>query len=93
MMTKKEMHELAEIIVDKIIKKQTVNDEQFREDLAEIMEKDPNVEIGQITQQELIEQELHFLKDLLKEQEENENYRQASVTLIKIEKFKKKYDL
>ena len=92
-MTKKEMHELAEIIVDKIIKKQTVNDEQFREDLAEIMEKDPNVEIGQITQQELIEQELHFLKDLLKEQEENENYRQASVTLIKIEKFKKKYDL
>jgi len=92
-MTEKEMHKLAEIIVDKIIKKQTVSDEQFREDLAEIMEKDPNVEIGQITQQELIEQELHFLKDLLKEQEENENYRQASVTLIKIEKFKKKYDL
>ena len=92
-MTKKEMNELADIIVDKIIKKQTVNDEQFREDLAEIMEKDPNVEIGQITQQELIEQELHFLKDLLKEQEENENYRQASLTLIKIEKFKKKYDL
>ena len=53
----------------------------------------PGVEIGQITQQELIEQELYFLKDLLKEQEENENYRQASITLIKIEKFKKKYNL
>jgi len=87
------MHKLAEIIVDKLIEKQTINDEQFREDLAEMMEKDPNLEIGQITQQELIEQELNFLKDLLKEQEENENYLQASKTLIKIEKFKKKYNL
>ena len=46
-----------------------------------------------MTEQELIEQELNFLQDLLKEQEEKENYRDASITLIKIEKFKKKYNL
>jgi len=92
-MTKKEMNKLADIIVNKIMKRQIDKDEEFKNDLADMMEKDPNLEIGQITQQELIEQELYFLKDLLKEQEENENYLQASKTLIKIEKFKKKYDL
>jgi len=92
-MTEKEMHKLAEIIVDKIIERQTVHDEQFRRDLSEMMQKNPGLEIGQITQEELIEQELHFLKDLLKEQEENEDYREATKTLMKIEKFKKKYNL
>jgi hypothetical protein len=92
-MTEKEMNKLASLIVDKIIERQTIHDEEFKTELAQMVNDNPGVEIGQITQQELIEQELYFLKDLLKEQEENENYRQASITLIKIEKFKKKYNL
>ena len=92
-MTEKEMNKLASLIVDKIIERQTIHDEEFKTELAQMVTANTGVEIGQITQQELIEQELYFLKDLLKEQEENENYRQASITLIKIEKFKKKYNL
>tara|TARA_R100000664_G_scaffold4499_1_gene9086 strand:- start:2238 stop:2516 length:279 start_codon:yes stop_codon:yes gene_type:complete len=92
-MTEKEMHKLADIIIDKLVEKQMAHDDEFRQDLAEMMKENPGLEIGEITQQELIEQELNFLQDLLKEQEEKENYRDASITLIKIEKFKKKYNL
>ena len=92
-MTEKEINRLADKIVEKLVGAQEKHDEQFKRELEEIKTLNPGFEIGTITQEELIKQELDSLKDLLKEQEENENYLQASKTLIKIEKFKSKYNL
>lgn len=87
------MNELADLIVDKIMKHQIEYDEKFKEDLAEISKQNPELEYGTITQQELIEQELNDLYLDLKELENAEEYAKASVLLMKIEKYKKKYNL
>lgn len=87
------MNELADLIVDKIIKHQIEYDEKFKEDLEEISKQNPELEYGTITQQELIKQELDDLYLDLKELEDAEEYAKASVLLIKIEKYKKKYNL
>jgi len=92
-MNKKQMNELADLIVDKIIKHQIEYDEKFKEDLEEISKQNPELEYGTITQQELIKQELDDLYLDLKELEDAEEYAKASVLLIKIEKYKKKYNL
>tara|TARA_R100001198_G_scaffold69289_1_gene41806 strand:+ start:314 stop:592 length:279 start_codon:yes stop_codon:yes gene_type:complete len=92
-MNKKQMNELADLIVDKIMKHQIEYDEKFKEDLAEISKQNPELEYGTITQQELIEQELNDLYLDLKELENAEEYAKASVLLMKIEKYKKKYNL
>jgi len=87
------MNELADLIVDKIMKHQIEYDEKFKEDLEEISKQNPELEYGTITQQELIKQELDDLYLDLKELEDAEEYAKASVLLIKIEKYKKKYNL
>jgi hypothetical protein len=92
-MNKKQMNELADLIVDKIMKHQIEYDEKFKEDLEEISKQNPELEYGTITQQELIKQELDDLYLDLKELEDAEEYAKASVLLIKIEKYKKKYNL
>ena len=78
-MNKKQMNELADLIVDKIMKHQIEYDEKFKEDLAEISKQNPELEYGTITQQELIEQELNDLYLDLKELENAEEYAKASV--------------
>ena len=92
-MNKKQMNELADLVVDKIMKHQIEYDEKFKEDLEEISKQNPELEYGTITQQELIKQELDDLYLDLKELEDAEEYAKASVLLIKIEKYKKKYNL
>jgi len=92
-MNKKQMNELADLIVDKIMKHQIEYDEKFKEDLEEISKQNPELEYVTITQQELIKQELDDLYLDLKELEDAEEYAKASVLLIKIEKYKKKYNL
>jgi protein-arginine kinase activator protein McsA len=53
----------------------------------------PNLEIGTITQEELIKQEIEPLEELMAEQIANEEYLEAKKTHDKIEELKKKYKL
>jgi len=92
-MTEQQMNRLAEIIVDKIIQRQTEYDEKFKADLAELAKQNPELEIGTITQEELIQEELDNLYEDLKELEDKEDYAAAASLLIKIEKYKKKYNI
>jgi len=92
-MTEEQMNRLADIIVDKIIERQQQYDKEFKEELKELAQQNPDIEFGTITQKELIEEELNNLYQDLKELEEKEDYAAASRLLIVIEKYKKKYNI
>tara|TARA_R100000084_G_scaffold88682_1_gene42768 strand:- start:416 stop:751 length:336 start_codon:yes stop_codon:yes gene_type:complete len=92
-MTEKELNRLADLIVEKLIGAQEENDAQFKKELAEIQALNPNLEIGTITQEQLIKQEIEPLEELMAEQIANEEYLEAKKTHDKIEELKKKYKL
>ena len=92
-MTEEQMNRLADIIVDKIIERQQQYDKEFKEELRELSQQNPDLEFGTITQKELIEEELNNLYKDLNDLEEKEDYAAASRLLIVIEKYKKKYNI
>tara|TARA_R100000773_G_scaffold6929_3_gene7075 strand:+ start:5279 stop:5557 length:279 start_codon:yes stop_codon:yes gene_type:complete len=92
-MTEKELNRLADLIVEKLIGAQQASDAEFKKELAEIQALNPDLEIGTITQEELIKQEIKPLEDLMAEQIANEEYLAAQQTHDKIEELKKKYKL
>ena len=92
-MTEKEINRLADLIVEKLIGAQEQNDAQFKKELAEIQALNPNLEIGTITQEELIKQEIKPLEDLMAKQIADEEYLKAQKTHDKINELKKKYKL
>ena len=75
------MNDLADLIVNKIIDRQRVYDEQFKADIEELANNNPDLEIGTTSQEEI------------KHCEEIQDYIAASKILIKIEKYKAKYNL
>jgi len=87
------MNQLADIIVNKIIAQQKLADDQFKADLEDLANTHPDIVVGTKSQTDLIYEELDNLRADLKIAEEAEDYAYASVLLIKIEKYKKKYKL
>ena len=92
-MTEKELNRLADLIVEKLIGAQQESDAEFKKELAEMQALNPSLEIGTITQEELIKQEIKPLEDLMAQQIANEKYLAAQKTHEKIEELKKKYKL
>ena len=92
-MTEKELNRLADLIVEKLIGAQKASDAEFKKELAEIQALNPDLEVGTITQEELIKQEIKPLEDLMAQQIANEEYLAAQKTHEKIEELKKKYKL
>lgn len=92
-MTDKERMELANDIVDKIIERQRVYDEQFKADIQSMVDEDTNIEFGIITQDELIIEEIDGLQQRLAQLEEKENYESAKIVANKIKHLKNKYNL
>ena len=92
-MTEKELNRLADLIVEKLIGAQQESDAEFKKELAEMQALNPSLEIGTITQEELIKQEIKPLEDLMAQQIANEEYLAAQKTHEKIEELKKKYKL
>ena len=92
-MTEKELNRLADPIVEKLIGAQKASDAEFKKELAEIQALNPDLEVGTITQEELIKQEIKPLEDLMAQQIANEEYLAAQKTHEKIEELKKKYKL
>ena len=79
-MTEKELNRLADLIVEKLIGAQQASDAEFKKELAEIQALNPDLEIGTITQEELIKQEIKPLEDLMAEQIANEEHLAAQKT-------------
>ena len=92
-MTEKEINRLANLIVEKLIGAQEENDAQFKQELSEIQALNPHLEIGTITQEELIKQEIEPLEELMAKQIADEEYLAAQQTHEKIEELKKKFKL
>lgn len=92
-MTKKQMNELADLIVNKIIAQQQIADDAFKADLEELANSHPDLKVGTMSQTDLIYEELENLRQDLKYCESIEDYASASKLLIQIEKYKKKYKL
>lgn len=92
-MTEEELNKLANLIVDKLVGAQQENDAEFKQELAEMQALNPNLEIGTITQEELIKQEIEGLQELMANQIANELYKEAQRTHNKVEELKKKYKL
>ena len=88
-MTEKEMNQLADIIVDKLIEKQKEYDEQFHIDIQETMMKDGGY-IRQLSTEELLLAEIGRLMTLLSSYEEKEQYEKAAIIKNKIDKLKNK---
>ena len=92
-MTEKERMDLANDIVDKIIERQRIYDEQFKADIQSMVDEDTNIEFGIITQDELIIQEIDGLQERLAQLEEKEDYESAKIVANKIKHLKNKYNL
>jgi hypothetical protein len=90
-MTEKEMNQLADIIVDKLIEKQKEYDEQFHVDLQETMIKDGGY-IRQVSTEELLLSEIGRLMTLLSSYEDKEQYEKAAIIKNKIDKLKNKLE-
>mgnify|MGYP000284757929 FL=1 len=92
-MTEKEINRLANLIVEKLLGAQQQSDAEFKQELAEMQALNPNLEIGTITQEELIKQEIEGLEELMSNQIADELYKEAQQTHNKVEELKKKYKL
>ena len=92
-MTEKERMDLANDIVDKIVERQRIYDEQFKADIQSMVDEDTNIEFGIITQDELIIQEIDGLQERLAQLEEKEDYESAKIVANKIKHLKNKYNL
>ena len=92
-MTEKELNRLADLIVEKLVGAQQQNDAEFKQELAEMQALNPNLEIGTITQEELIKQEIQGLEELMANHIADELYKEAQQTHDKVEELKKKYKL
>ncbi len=90
-MTEKEMNQLADIIVNKLIEKQKEYDEQFHIDIQETMMKEGGY-IRQLTTEELLLAEIGRLMTLLSSYEDKEQYEKAAIIKNKIDKLKNKLE-
>jgi protein-arginine kinase activator protein McsA len=88
-MTEKQMNDLANLIVSKLIEKQKEYDEQFHIDIQETMMKDGGY-IRQLSTEELLLAEIGRLMTLLSSYEDKEQYEKAAIIKNKIDKLKNK---
>ena len=88
-MTEKEMNRIADLVVEKLMKKQREYDEQFHEDFHEVL-KDNLGNARQVSEEELMLSEIARLMTLLSSYEENEQYETAAIINRKINHLKTK---
>jgi protein-arginine kinase activator protein McsA len=92
-MTDKDIQKIAEAVVDLIIKKQKLNDEEFKKDLENMLEGQDDVTLGSMSETDFIEEEIYKLEKALKKHVENEEYDKAEKINQKIINLRNKYEL
>jgi len=89
-MTKKEMNELADIIISKLEIKQQQWDAEFHESVADIYGKEGHKEAFVMTEEEMLIGELARLQTILMIYENKEEYEKAAIVLSKLNAVKSK---
>ena len=89
-MTKKEMNELADIIIAKLVVQQAEWDKEFHESIADIYGKSLHKEAFVMTEEEMLIGELARLQTILMLYENNEEYEKAAIILSKLNAIKMK---
>ena len=92
-MTDKDIQKIAEAVVDLIIKKQKLHDEEFKKDLESMLEGQDDITLGSMSETDFIEEEIYKLEKELKKHVENEMYDKAEKINQKIINLRNKYEL
>lgn len=92
-MTEKQMDQLAEKIVSKLVELQNKYDEEFKADLEKFKDENPNIEIKETTTIDIVNEEISRLNKRLKNLEDNEDYEKAAIVSNKIKHLKNKYNI
>jgi len=92
-MTDKDIQKIAEAVVDLIIKKQKLHDEEFKKDLENMLEGQDDITLGSMSETDFIEEEIYKLEKALKKHVENEEYDKAEKINQKIINLRNKYEL
>ena len=89
-MDKKQMNELADIIITKLEVKQAQWDEEFHSSINDLYGKESSKEAFVMTEEEALIGELARLQTLLMIFENNEEYEKAAIILSKLNAIKTK---
>ena len=89
-MTKKEMNDLADIIIAKLEVKQQQWDEEFHASIADVYGKNGHKEAFVMSEEEMLIGELARLQTILMIYENNEEYEKAAIILSKLNAVKTK---
>ena len=89
-MTKKEMNELADLIITKLELKQQEWDNEFHNSIAEVYGKEGYKEAFVMSEEEMLIGELARLQTILMIYENNEEYEKAAIVLSKLNAVKTK---
>jgi hypothetical protein len=92
-MTEKQMNQLAEKIVSKLVELQNKYDEEFKADLEKFKDGNPNIEVKETTTIDIVNEEISRLNKRLKSLEDNEDYEKAAIVSNKIKHLKSKYNI
>ena len=83
-MTKKQMNELADIILSKLELKQQQWDDEFHDSIADIYGKEGHKEAFVMSEEEMLIGELARLQTILMIYENKEEYEKAAIVLSKL---------
>ena len=89
-MTKKQMNELADIIISKLEIKQQQWDDEFHDSIADIYGKEGHKEAFIMSEEEMLIGELARLQTILMIYENKEEYEKAAIVLSKLNAIKTK---
>jgi len=89
-MTKKQMNELADIIISKLELKQQQWDDEFHDSIADIYGKEGHKEAFVMSEEEMLIGELARLQTILMIYENKEEYEKAAIVLSKLNAIKTK---
>ena len=92
-MTEKQMDQLAEKIVSKLVELQNKYDQEFKADLEQFKSENPDVEIKETSTIDIVNEEISRLSNRLKSLEDNEDYEKAAIVSNKIKHLKNKYNI
>jgi len=92
-MTKKEMKDLARVIVEEIMTQQREYDRQFLEDVKLLTEDDPNLEVTIEDKASRLEDRLDNMQTILSHHIYNQEFHKAAAVHQQMMDFKTKYNL
>ena len=92
-MTEKQMDQLAEKIVSKLVELQNKYDQEFKADLEQFKSENPDVVVKETSTIDIVNEEISRLSSRLKSLEDNEDYEKAAIVSNKIKHLKNKYNI